>query len=145
MAGRSYRRAKAAAWLLAGLAFGSLWQACARSAADEGPAWVDRAAVERALRRDDTVVVDARLPFQYYLGHIQGAINIPVDGEDVSHLVSSTGLCAGSVIVYCSSSACPAAETLAHALLAVGCRDVAVYGGGWLEWSQAAADTGGAS
>ncbi len=76
----------------------------------------------------------AQPDFQYAFGHIPGALNIPFDTENLSEQISQHSLQDRSLIVYCSSADCPAAEQLAARLVAAGCRFVRLYPGGWDDW-----------
>jgi len=68
------------------------------------------------------------------MGHLPGAINIPYDAENLPELIEKHSLKENTLIVYCSSAHCNAAELLARRLGALGCRRVRVYPGGWEEW-----------
>jgi len=63
-----------------------------------------------AVRSGGAAVVDARPAFQFALGHIPGAINIPYDRELLSQVMQEYSLRRRKVIVYCSSARCGAAE-----------------------------------
>ena len=91
------------------------------------------------LRLEDKVLmVDVRREFFYQLGHIDGAIHLPlVDFEAAYPAVKpqlDAAVAAGRVIVlYCQSETCPDSHTTAEALADRG-YDVCVYRGGWDEW-----------
>ncbi|MGH7450675.1 MAG: rhodanese-like domain-containing protein, partial [bacterium] len=75
---------------------------------------VDRAFVEAAIANHSAVIIDARPDFQYELGHLPGAINIPYDSNNLVELVNKHSLKNQALIVYCSSVHCNAAELLAE-------------------------------
>lgn len=96
---------------------------------------VDRAFVEAAIANHSAVIIDARPEYQYELGHLPGAINIPYDSNNLSELIDKHALKNQALIVYCSSAHCNAAELLAEKLRGLGCTKISVYPGGWEEWS----------
>jgi rhodanese-related sulfurtransferase len=95
---------------------------------------VDQTAVETAIANHSAVIIDARPDFQYELGHLPGAINIPYDGDNLVELVNTHALKNQALIVYCSSAHCNVAEVLAEKLRGLGCVKVGIYPGGWEEW-----------
>lgn len=95
---------------------------------------VDRPAVEAVIANHSAVLIDARPDFQYELGHLPGAINIPYDNDDLVEFVNKHSLKNQTLIVYCSSAHCNAAELLAEKLHRLGCKMVRVYPDGWEEW-----------
>lgn len=97
---------------------------------------VDLAYVRRAVETQRAVLVDARSEEQYLYGHIDSAINIPVDAPQLAALIEEYGIKNRQVIAYCAGSYCDMAERLAEKLRAAGCRNVKIYPGGWEEWVQ---------
>ena len=95
---------------------------------------VDRIAVEKAISKHNAVIIDARHAFQFELGHIPFALNIPYNTKNLNHIVQKHSLKNKWLIIYCSSVNCNAAEILAEKLLELGCKNVRVYPGGWEEW-----------
>ena len=99
----------------------------------DGPAWVESDELRRRLRRgDNAMVVDVRSPeeFDGELGHIPGALNIPLQAfsAQISHLIHA-GLPIVLVCLTDKRSSAAAAE-----LAAAGARDVAVLRGGMKAW-----------
>jgi rhodanese-related sulfurtransferase len=87
------------------------------------------------------LVFDARLGFFYHLSHIPGAIHLPK--QNCANLIRQreteikAALAAGKIIVvYCSSSNCPDAMSVATQLAGFG-YPTAVYAGGWDAWKDA--------
>ncbi len=95
---------------------------------------VTRHEVVAALNDSGTVVIDARHPLAFRLGHIPGAVNVPYNHEPLEPLVVQHGLRHRRVIVYCAGVHCNAAELLAGRLRKLGCPHVQVYAGGWEDW-----------
>ena len=87
------------------------------------------------------VWVDARSPEKYALGHIPGAINIPLRSVDVQWGRAADH---GVVIVYATTWNDPIADAQSKALLEKGIPTVKTLAGGWLAWVEAggAVDTG---
>ncbi len=57
----------------------------------------------RAAVDAGAILVDVRTPAEFAAGHIDGAVNIPVDG--LAQRVSELGDPTGAVVVYCRSGA----------------------------------------
>jgi rhodanese-related sulfurtransferase len=86
------------------------------------------------------LMIDVRRAFFYQLGHIDGAINLPlVDFAEVYPTIKpqlDAAAAAGKVIVlYCQGENCPDSHTTAVALAERG-HDVCIYRGGWDEWKE---------
>ncbi len=109
--------------------------------------------VRGLLGSPDVTLLDARAPAEYRgfegntkrLGHIPGAINVPVGGLDVagsqrlrdvdalrSRLHAANVSRGGRMVTYDGSGV--AAAKLAFVLTVLGHDDVSVYDGGWAEW-----------
>jgi rhodanese-related sulfurtransferase len=90
------------------------------------------------LEEGETVVVDTRRPQDYRRGHIDGAINVPVSSSltererALGHVAKSS-----RIVVYCQSEGCTWANELANVLAASGYENLAIFPGGWREWSRA--------
>lgn len=80
--------------------------------------------------------VDARETKLYVEGHIPGALNIPFEhvGEYSTMLnaIPKTEL----ILIYCDGGDCHLSNDLAQHMLQDGWKRVAVYEGGWEEWSK---------
>lgn len=91
--------------------------------------------VQRMLKSNSALLVDARLKEDFKKGHIKDAISIPVDGNDIK--LHETSLEFGSdkhVIVYCQSDNCDFADKVAVRLIKNGVVKVCIYTAGWNEW-----------
>lgn len=97
---------------------------------------VDISVVEAVIHDDSILLIDARPQFQYELGHLAGAINIPYDTKELANLIKQHSLVKKSLIVYCSSSRCNAAEILAKKMHDHGCNKLRIFPGGWEEWQR---------
>ena len=114
---------------------------------------VTTADVRALLGSQGVILVDARATAEYHgfegntrrLGHIPGAINLPVAGltepgsgrfqtsERLRELLLRANVTRGRRIV-CYDGSGVAAAKLAYLLTVAGFDDVAVYDGGWAEW-----------
>lgn len=80
--------------------------------------------------------VDARHEYDYKLGHIKGAVNVPLQHIDVptsplAHLPKDT-----LIVTYCDGAECNSSIELAQKLAAAGFTRVKIFFGGWNEWKQ---------
>lgn len=78
----------------------------------------------------ETAIVDARLPFAYGLGHIPGAVNIPIDASLSEWIEAVAKLDRRKpVVVYCQSAQCGWADRLASQLVCTGVPASVLQGG----------------
>jgi len=109
--------------------------------------------VRALLGQPDVAILDARAPAEYRgfegngrrLGHIPGAINVPLgamtvpgsqllrDGAALRDQLQRSGVHRGRRLV-CYDGSGVAAARLAFVLALLGHEDIAVYDGGWAEW-----------
>ncbi|MBU1229850.1 MAG: rhodanese-like domain-containing protein [Proteobacteria bacterium] len=79
--------------------------------------------------------LDARSQFEFELGHIQGAISLPVrnfasEFQDVKPRLAGKD----AVIAYCDGEQCPLSHALARHLREAGVKNVYVLKNGWSLW-----------
>jgi rhodanese-related sulfurtransferase len=87
------------------------------------------------LRSEKQLVVDARFVRDFAAGHIEGAINIPVDSTPQQVLKALAGVPSDTpIVVYCQSKGCGFADVIASLLAFNGYADVSTYPGGWAAW-----------
>jgi rhodanese-related sulfurtransferase len=82
----------------------------------------------------EATFVDARHEFDYKLGHIKGAINVPLKDfspEEVRDLSKGKTL-----VVYCDGQECNSSVELAKQLASLGFTRVKIFFGGWREWTE---------
>lgn len=85
-----------------------------------------------------TVVVDARAPEEYGLGHIPNSLNLPVEGFESAYQKGLARLKkAPMVIVYCSGGSCNTSHEVAALLQQKGVKNLAVFGDGLPGWMKA--------
>jgi len=89
---------------------------------------------QRLLKRG-ALFVDARYTQDYEAGHIERAINIPVNGSDEARRNALSSVANDApLVIYCQSAKCPFALRVARKLYADGYADITIFEGGWLEW-----------
>ena len=109
--------------------------------------------VRGLLGAPDVLLLDARGPAEYHgyegnvrrLGHIPGAVNVPVAAmhvpgtqrlrapEELRSILLKANVTRGRRLV-CYDGSGVAAAKLAFVLTLLGHEDVALYDGGWAEW-----------
>jgi len=90
-----------------------------------------------AYVEEESVLVDARYPEDYRQGHIANAINIPITATDAELAATVAAIPAHTpLVVYCQSAQCPFAGTIAQRLSRIGYAKIALYKGGWNDWSK---------
>jgi len=78
--------------------------------------------------------IDSRHEYDYALGHIKGAINIPLNQFD-AHAELIKGLPKDKLLItYCDGVECNSSVALAQKLITTGFFNVKVFFGGWNEW-----------
>ncbi len=84
-------------------------------------------------KKNNVHFVDARESKLYGEGHIPGAVNIPFEhvAEQEAIAIPKEDL----VVLYCDGGDCHLSNDLAAYMLEGGWKRVAVYEGGWEEWS----------
>ena len=88
------------------------------------------------VRERSVLVIDARAPLFYRMGHVPGAVNLPREGF-ASCLERSGLLGEGKsrvVVVYCQSETCEDSRMVAESLRRVGFASVRVFSEGWRRW-----------
>jgi rhodanese-related sulfurtransferase len=92
-------------------------------------------------RNHDAVIVDARDPVPYSLGHVQGAINIPAGEKQPYRDRYLKNIDPNQMImIYCNSASCHSSDMLAEHLIAEGFTNVRVFTPGWQVLSARARD-----
>jgi len=102
---------------------------------------IDDRLAGQLTRSGQAILLDARQPGFYAIGHIPGAVSLPVADFEAAYASlrardlavlrpESTTI----LITYCSNRDCPDSRTLAEKLFAKGHRDIMVYAGGWEDW-----------
>jgi rhodanese-related sulfurtransferase len=106
-----------------------------------GPVWVDVAGLRAQLAGEGPLVLDVRGPDEFTgpLGHIEGALNIPLPELTVRQAeVAGAGRPIVCVCLTDKRSAAAAAQLAAGELAAGGVGDVSVLRGGMKAWREVA-------
>ena len=96
-------------------------------------------AVVKFLSRE-ALFLDARSSADYQLGHIEGALNLPVHDGDFGERLQEFSLEVDhdeELIVYCDGIGCTLSPELASILKSMGYRDIKILINGWTEWVMA--------
>jgi rhodanese-related sulfurtransferase len=84
-----------------------------------------------------TVFVDARHDFDFKLGHIKGAINIPLKDYDLRKSALDSIAHDRVVVAYCDGAECNSSIELSVKLMKEGYANVKIFFGGWRDWEGA--------
>ena len=85
----------------------------------------------------DTVFIDARLSRDYEAGHLEGAISVPIDCNDIERREATLNIAKGAqIVMYCQSAGCRYAEIVAIKLKEDGFTNISIYKGGWADWEE---------
>lgn len=96
---------------------------------------IDLAEAKALWSSPGTVFVDVRSAFDYQLGHIAGAVNLPAEEWDRRFAALQPRLkTAAAVVVYCQSVDCGKSYWSALRLRQAGFLQVKIYPEGWYEW-----------
>lgn len=100
----------------------------------EAPMMVSVDEAEKIFRSGEALFVDARSEFDFRLGHIKGAVNLPLK-EATKDRPLLPGIARDHLVVtYCDGQNCNSSIDLAARLYATGFRNVRIFFGGWEEW-----------
>jgi len=106
----------------------------------QGARTIDLKEVRYYLEQPGVVLIDARSPEEFSLGHIPRAVNLPDDQFVQFFPKLKDGLVkADLIIIYCSGGSCGTSEDLALKLLKKGIGEsrIAVFSGGLPAWMKA--------
>ncbi|MDB6134255.1 MAG: Rhodanese-like domain protein [Verrucomicrobiales bacterium] len=101
-----------------------------------------------ALRqRQPPLLIDARLPLFFKMGHLPGALHLPREGFQAALRRHRTVLEQDKnrqIVIYCQGGSCEDSDMVAEALRSLGFTRLSVFAGGWKEWQAAGlpAETG---
>jgi rhodanese-related sulfurtransferase len=83
-----------------------------------------------------TVFIDARYARDFEAGHLEGALSVPVDANDVKRETAMAQVAKDArIVVYCQSAGCKFAEKVAIEFMRDGFSNVSIFKGGWREWA----------
>ena len=94
---------------------------------------------ENAARMYDSgsaLFVDARNEYDFKLGHIKAATNVPLKDFDLQKSPLANTQRDKLIVTYCDGEDCNSSIELAQKLSAAGFTNVKMFFGGWNEWQQ---------
>lgn len=101
---------------------------------------VDAARV-RQMASAGAVIVDARNPLAFQQGSLPDAINIPTYLNRLERLERMRGVAKDrQIVVFCQSRQCTFSEAVAQNLGYDGFVNIAIFSGGWVDWSGSGGD-----
>lgn len=80
------------------------------------------------------VFIDSRHDYDFRLGHIPGAVNIPLKELTSRRNFLDSIPRSSTLVTYCDGQECNSSIELAKNLAAAGYRRVNIFFGGWKEW-----------
>lgn len=104
------------------------------SAGPHAPIMVSTEEAQKFFEESNALFIDARHEFDFKLGHIKGAINIPLKDFDVRKETLASVPKDKPVIAYCDGAECNSSIELASKLHVLGFTTVKIFFGGWREW-----------
>jgi len=100
-----------------------------------GPQMIELAEAQRLFEAGNALFIDSRHEFDYNLGHIKGAMNIPLKDFDARVAELSALPKNNIIIVYCDGADCNSSIEFASKLFVAGYSSVKIFFGGWREWN----------
>ncbi len=100
-----------------------------------GPQMIHLEEAKSLFESGTSLFIDARHEFDYKLGHIKGAMNIPLKEFDTRKDTLNTYPKDNSIVVYCDGVECNSSIEFAAKLFADGFTNVKIFFGGWKEWT----------
>jgi len=88
--------------------------------------------------KGETLFLDARSANDYEIGHIKGALSLPVNHFELYYPKLKDKLPKDTdIMVYCEGEECGASLHLSEELIRLQYTNVKVFLGGWVEWNKA--------
>jgi rhodanese-related sulfurtransferase len=100
------------------------------------PTMVTRDQAHAYFDSGKALFIDARHEFDYNLGHIKGAISIPLNVYQTKKSVLDTIPKNRLLVAYCDGAECNSSIELSVKLAKEGYTDVKIFFGGWREWTE---------
>ena len=98
------------------------------------PLAIDLPQAQQLFNEGKAIFIDARHEDEFMLGHIKGAISLPLDsvGKNPGRLNSIPK--DALIVTYCSGEECALSTDLGFKLASLGYRNVRIFFSGWIEW-----------
>lgn len=104
------------------------------STGPNAPLMISSEEAQKFFEESSALFIDARHEFDFKLGHIKGAINIPLKDFDARKETLASLPKDKPVVAYCDGAECNSSIELAAKLHALGFTNVKIFFGGWREW-----------
>lgn len=105
------------------------------AAGEVPPAMIDLTEAQSLFESGNALFVDSRHEFDFKLGRIKGAVNVPLKDLDTHRELLSTLPMNKTLITYCDGAECNSSIELASKLHQAGYSGVRIFFGGWSEWT----------
>jgi rhodanese-related sulfurtransferase len=100
---------------------------------------VDISEVEACVGEPDCAIVDSRFVRDFAVGHIPGAISLPINSTLPERRRAVAALRGKKrVIIYCQSRDCSFAHSVAADMVAEGLEGISLFPDGWASWAKRA-------
>jgi rhodanese-related sulfurtransferase len=106
----------------------------AETKAEVAPVFISYEEAKAMFDANSALFVDARHEFDYKLGHIPKAINVPLKDFELSKSPLANTAKDKVIVTYCDGAECNSSIELAKKLSAAGFTNVKMFFGGWNEW-----------
>lgn len=96
---------------------------------------IDLATARSLFESSSALFIDGRHEFDYKLGHIKGAVNLPLKDFEARKAFLASLPKDKTLVTYCDGAECNSSIEVAAKLFAEGFTDVRIFFGGWNEWN----------
>jgi rhodanese-related sulfurtransferase len=100
------------------------------------PLLIDINQAERIFREGNAIFIDARHEEEFILGHIEGAVCIPMDDVEKNPGRLAAIPKNALIVTYCGGEDCALSTDLGFKLSSLGYTNVRIFFAGWLEWQK---------
>jgi thiosulfate sulfurtransferase len=108
------------------------------SAAEGDPPFISLDEAAAKFQSKNVIFLDARLPEDYQIGRIRGAVNLPFEElEAFWPKIRDSLPFDKEYVVYCSGDECELSLFLGREMMAQGYKNISIFYGGWREWEKA--------
>jgi rhodanese-related sulfurtransferase len=88
--------------------------------------------IRELVRNSEVVIIDARWPADFALGHVRGAYNMPAgDKEAYMAQISRAAALGQLIVIYCNGPRCNASDMVYEYLVPQGFTNMRVFKPGW--------------
>ncbi len=116
--------------------FFAITQHTSAPAATVAPEFISYEEAVHLYNAGTALFVDARHEYDYKLGHIKGAVNVPLKDFSLATSALASVPREKLIVTYCDGAECNSSIELAQKLTAAGFTNVKMFFGGWNEWRQ---------